>query len=378
MTLSIPLIGTIPVEIITTPYDVTVNTPFADNQNNAPAANANPMYIGAMDSGFYNMMKLPGLCYGAANLSLVATPGLSGLPLAYQLVIFGRFNKTRIYYNETKAPMTLNPVPTGMSLLNYQIFARSGGYIQPLQYPYVNGNYDWPFAFLPLKPSVGVDNFFIPKSIGATNYPPGISQMMLQYKEGGNVTVVDSYVGSTYKALALFPNGLWEGIPSNGNNNSRMQATYFNRQNYCCYNGDLYSVEINGVAITLTLIGALPAPLYNFTFSTSAYYGQANSNETVSLYRGDMSGYYTLACFGGDATAKTNVSNILSASMDDAGYLYVTTGNAGYGIVAGTQWLGVSKYPVVIPPGKTFRHFPARNASPNGSARYSHYSQFGG
>ena len=373
------LMGNIPVEIVDTPYPITIGTPVCDYPANYDPSSISIMRI---DRTYYadNPMSFwPRIEFGVFADTSNASPAINGLPAAFQCVKLGRFYKTRAFINPSAAPMALNPAPTidGVATAIYtsiQMFM-NGLHWAPAQYPDVNGNYLWPQAFLPIKMIDGQDVYDTPHIIGFTDHPPGAAAFLARFNNE-IVSYCDNFSGS-YESSYLTSGGKIIGAPSSGINGDYCVSFFKNRQYlFNRYYNNLYLLTQKGGIFDSTLIDSVTLPSGASTIyfaATKAFIGYNSDTNYALMFRPDFGTYYTLECYSSNPTTNLNCSNIQSAAMDPDGYLYITTGYGNYGVNASktAQWVGVSKYPVMLPPPKIHKTFGSGNGTVFGHLRWS-------
>jgi len=379
------LLGTLPIEIITAPYDITVGMPVCDYPANAVTPDLVPLYIGN-ENYTGNAGWQPSLDYSVYYNGNLALPTLNGLNAAYQSVILGRFAKTRVYFNNSGNPLALNPAPiiNGVQTVtntHCQII-KSKRMIAPFQQYDGESSYLYPLCYQSYPIIYGSDSVYpikvhTPNTLivnNASEYPTTPTQTLTLVVPGGIVTLAQNFVGN-YNQYLFFMDGSVKIVGSEytiGNN--RAMAAFYNGNNYVTYNGGLYLIQIigdNANAVYIPGPGILPS------FNSSLAFGKCNGSRIVNYYRPDMVTQYNLSCFSADPTADKYCEDVISATVDLDGYLYVSTGNAGpggnYGLNAARNglWLGVSKYPIMIPPPKVSKHY----ATGNGTV-FGHLNQY--
>ena len=375
------LMGNIPVEIVDTPYPITIGTPVCDYPANYDPSSISIMRIDRTYYEDYPMSFWPRIEFGVFANTSNASPAINGLPAAFQCVKLGRFYKTRAFINPSAAPMALNPAPTinGVTTAIYtsiQMFM-NGLHWAPAQYHNVIANYLWPQAFLPIKMIDGKDVYDTPHIIGQTNSPPGTSAFLARLNNE-IVSYSDNFSGSQYEASYLTSGGKIIGVPSSGLNNANYIVSFFKQRQYLLnrYNLNLHLLTQKGGAFVSTLIDSVTLPSGASTIyfaATKAFIGYNNATNQALMFRPDFGTYYTLECYSSNPTTNLNCSNIQSAAMDPDGYLYITTGYGNYGVNASktAQWVGVSKYPVMLPPPKIHKTFSSGNGTVFGHLRWS-------
>lgn len=373
------LMGNIPVEIVDTPYPVTIGTPICDYP---PNYNPSSISIMTIDRTYnsYPMSFWPRIEYGVFANTSNAAPAINGIPAAFQCVKLGRFYKTRAFINPSAAPMALNPAPTidGVATATYvstQMYM-NGPYWAPAQYLNVNGNYLWPQAFLPIKMIDGQDVYDTPHIIGSTNFPPGIAAFLARLNNE-IVSYIDNFSESQHEASYLTSSGKIIGAPPSGLNNANYIVSFFKNRQYLFnrYDLNLYLLTQKGGAFVSALIDsvALPSGASIYFAATTAFIGLNSGTNQAFMFRPDFGTYYTLECYSSNPSTNLNCSNIQSAAMDPNGYLYITTGYGNYGVNTSktAQWVGVSKYPVMLPPPKIHKTFGSGNGTVFGHLRWS-------
>ena len=374
------LMGNIPVEIVDTPYPVTIGTPICDYPSNYDPSSISIMTI---DRTYYDQLPMsfwPRIEYGVFADTSNAAPAINGIPAAFQCVKLGRFYKTRAFINPSAAPMALNPAPaingvTTAAYTSVQMYM-NGSYWAPAQYPSINADYLWPQAFLPIKMTEGQDVYDSLHIIGQTHNPPGASAF-LALLNNEIVSYCDNSIGSQYEASYLTRGGKIIGTSSSGLSNGNYIVSFFKNRQYLFnrYYLDLYLLTQKGGAFVSSLIDsvALPSGVRIYFAATKAFIGYKSNTNYAFMFRPDFGTYYTLECYSSNPSTNLNCSNIQSAAMDPEGYLYITTGYGNYGVNASktAQWVGVSKYPVMLPPPKIHKTFSSGNGTVFGHLRWS-------
>ncbi len=373
--------GNIPVEIVDTPYPITIGTPICDYPPNYNPSSISIMRIDRTYNADTPMSFWPRIEFGVFANTSHASPAINGLPAAFQCVKLGRFYKTRAFINPSAAPMALNPAPTinGVATAIYtsiQMFM-NGLHWAPAQYSNVNANDLWPQAFLPIKMIDGQDVYDTPHIIGSTYFPPGTTAFLARFNNE-IVSYCDNFSGSIYEAAYLTSGGKIIDAPASGLNNGNYIVSFFKNRQYLfnSYYNNLYLLTQKGRIFDVTLIDSvtLPSgPSLIYFAATKAFIGYKDATNYALMFRPDFGTYYTLECYSSNPTTNLNCSNIQSAAMDPDGYLYITTGYGNYGVNASktAQWVGVSKYPVMLPPPKIHKSFGSGNGTVFGHLRWS-------
>ena len=376
MSITPRLLGIIPVEIVPTPYAISVNSALCDYQINAGATAANALILAA-DQGYCGGWGYPSLDY------MVNSNNSPGPPIASQMVALSRFSKARINFNQTYAPLGLNPAPVigGVTTAHIQCaWLRNGQYVCPPGF-YKGGSFSnnqvWWYPPMPIPWGMEISTYSNP--LITAEYSPNIVTSFLT--PNGQICTVDNGYNATGKVapLVLLQGGQTTRLPQQGIGIAVGQVCSAKSAtaSFCYYNGYLYLASESNDIFTLNEVGTLSGspsiPTCGFPGGYVGVENVGNSNK-VDMFSPDLSGYYQLSCFSNNSVIDSeNTKRIYSCAIDPLGYLYVSTEANNYGISNGTQWLGVSRFPVQLPSGKFFKQLPTGNQSPTGHPRFARY-----